>query len=453
MRTSLFEIFKVGIGPSSSHTTGPMRAAHHFVEMLADQGLLHRVARLETHLYGSLGLTGVGHGTGRAVVLGLSGHAPEKVDPDAVEPLMAEIAAQKTLSLRGSHPVPFEHDRHIHYHKRERMPLHPNGMRLDALDATGAPILSQGYYSVGGGAIVREGEDRSASSFPSVPYPFQNAAALVEIANRNQLQIWEVGLENEKALHSLDEIHAWLRRIWQVMQDCVRRGLRTEGELPGGLHVMRRAPNMERHVERGPYLDTLEALDWVNACALAVSEQNAAGAQVVTAPTNGAAGVIPAVAHYYMRYVPGADEAGLFRFFLTAAVIGTIYKENASISGAEVGCQGEVGVACSMAAAGLTAAQGGDNHHVEKAAEIGMEHNLGLTCDPVGGLVQIPCIERNAMGAVKALNACRIALQESGKHRVSLDQVIETMLETGRDMQRRYKETSLGGLAVHVKQC
>ena len=333
------------------------------------------------------------------------------------------------------------------------MPGHPNGMRFEALDDKGEPIFTQGYYSVGGGAIVREGEEHASLPAPAVPYPFTNATELVAIADANNLRIWEVGLENEKALHPLDEIHAWARRIWDVMQDCVRRGLRTEGVLPGGLGLKRRAAHLDRILERGLDSDPLAPLDWIDACALAVSEQNAAGAQVVTAPTNGAAGFIPAIAHYYTRCVPTADENGLFRFFLTAAVIGTLYKENASISGAEVGCQGEVGVACSMAAAGLAAAMGGDNRHVEKAAEIGMEHNLGLTCDPVGGLVQIPCIERNTMGAVKALNACRMAMRESGDHRVSLDQVIRTMLQTGRDMQSRYKETALGGLAVNVRQC
>jgi L-serine dehydratase len=448
VKSSLFEVFKVGVGPSSSHTTGPMRAALDFARMLEGKTVDH----VEVHLYGSLGLTGEAHGTGRAVLVGLAGHAPDLLDPDEVEPLLARIDRDHALDLNGGRPIQCDPSRHLHWHRRERMPAHPNGLRFVAIDGEGGTVLSQGYYSVGGGTIVRE-EDMGKSP-PSIdlPCPFRTAAELIAVARERGLQIWEVGLENELRFHALHEVHAWLRRIWEVMRDSVRRGLGTDGTLPGGLGLRRRAAALARRLEDDGG-DPMAPMDWLDAWAMAASEQNAAGGQVVTAPTNGAAGVLPAVLHYYHRFVAGAGEAGLFRFLLTAAVLGTLFRDNASISGADVGCQGEVGVACSMAAGGLTAALGGDNWQVEKAAEIGMEHNLGLTCDPVAGLVQIPCIERNAMGAVKALNASRIALRESGEHRVSLDQVIRTMLQTGHDMKARYKETSQGGLAVNVRQC
>jgi L-serine dehydratase len=453
VKTSIFEIFKIGIGPSSSHTVGPMRAAADFVGSLGSRGLLLSVRRMQIDLYGSLALTGKGHGTDRAILLGLCGEVPERVDPLAIEPRLVAFRASGSLLLRGVHTISFDESRDLIFLKDQTLPGHSNAMRFRALDGGGTEVAQQVYYSTGGGFIVREGEDASAKSAAPVPYPFGSADELLCIGEERGMEIWKIALENEKSWHSEAEVREHVRAIWEVMQQCVRRGLVTEGILPGGLNVRRRAPNLAKKLATGGSCDPLAPMDWVNVFAMAVNEENAAGGCVVTAPTNGAAGIVPAVTHYYMRFVPDAGDDGLFRYFLTASAIGILYKENASISGAEVGCQGEVGVACSMAAGGLVAALRGSNRQVEYAAEMGMEHNLGMTCDPIGGLVQIPCIERNAMGAVKAINACRIAMRESGEHKVSLDQVIKTMYETGRDMQTRYKETSLGGLALNVIEC
>ena len=453
MKTSLFEIFKIGIGPSSSHTVGPMRAAAAFSESLRATGLLEKTARVEANLYGSLALTGHGHGTDRAVLLGLSGELPDQIAPETIEPKLAAIRAAKSLQLSGTHGIAFDEARDLLFHKDKTLAFHSNGMRFRAMDEHDHVLSEQVFYSIGGGFIHREGESSGGATKPAVPFPFSSAAELLKSGAERGLAVWEIALENEKTWHSEKEIRDYVARIWSVMQGCIRRGLETEGILPGGLNVRRRAPRLAKKLGESGSNDPLAPMDWVNVFAMAVNEENAAGGRVVTAPTNGAAGIIPAVAQYYKQFVPGSDDAGLLRYFLTASVIGVLYKENASISGAEVGCQGEVGVACSMAAGGLVAAVGGSNGQVEYAAEIGMEHNLGMTCDPIGGLVQIPCIERNAMGSVKAINACRIALREGSEHKVSLDQVIQTMYQTGMDMQSRYKETSLGGLALNVIEC
>ena len=453
VRTSLFEIFKIGIGPSSSHTVGPMRAAAAFARGLGQAGLLAETARVEAHLYGSLALTGHGHGTDRAILLGLSGELPDEIVPETIEAKLAAIRSTGKLPLAAAHPIACDEKRDILFHKDQTLPFHSNGMRFLASDAAGHALSGHTYFSIGGGFIVREGESPQADSKAAVRFPFSSARDLLEIGERHHLAFWQIGFENEKAWHSEAEIRDYVRRIWKTMQGSIERGLMTEGILPGGLGVRRRAPRLAKKLGEDGSGDPLAPLDWVNVYAMAVNEENAAGGRIVTAPTNGAAGIIPAVAQYYTRFVPGADDAGLLRYFLTASVIGVLYKENASISGAEVGCQGEVGVACSMAAGGLVAAQQGANGQIEYAAEIGMEHNLGMTCDPIGGLVQIPCIERNAIGAVKAINASRIALREGSEHKVSLDQVIKTMYETGLDMQSRYKETSLGGLALNVIEC
>jgi L-serine dehydratase len=455
MRTSIFDLFKIGVGPSSSHTVGPMRAARAFTVALRDQDVLPRTGRVCAELYGSLALTGRGHATDRAVLLGLSGETPDQVDPAAIETIVGTIRAKQSLNLLRVHPVPFFEERDLLWHGGKTLPGHPNGMRFTAFDGGGgALLLAQVYYSVGGGFVVREGEAKAADSARRpVPYPFASAAELLERGREHGMPVWAIMLENEKAWRPEAEVRRHVAEVWRAMRDCTRRGLTTEGVLPGGLKVRRRAPRLYRALEQSGAGDPLAVMDWVNVFAMAVNEENAAGGRVVTAPTNGAAGIVPAVAHYYQRFVAGASDEGIVRYFLTAAAIGVLYKENASISGAEVGCQGEVGVACSMAAAGLAAALGGDNEAVEHAAEIGMEHNLGMTCDPIGGLVQIPCIERNAIGAVKAINACRMALHESGGHKVTLDQVIQTMYQTGLDMQSRYKETSQAGLAVNVVEC
>jgi L-serine dehydratase len=457
VKASLFEIFRIGIGPSSSHTVGPMRAAGAFVTTLKNKNLLARVQRIQADLCGSLALTGRGHGTDRAVLLGLTGELPDEVEPDKIESLINEIRSARFLLLGGVRRIPFHESSDLLFHKDVALPTHPNGMIFQAYDEAANEIAKQVYYSTGGGFIKSEEEIQDTgddSVATKVPYPFKNAADLLRIGEEKKLPIWRIVLENENRQHGESQIRAFIERIWETMHACMLRGVRTEGILPGGLNVRRRAPRFARRLEETGERDPLHALDWVNVFAIAVNEENAAGGRVVTAPTNGAAGVIPAVAEYYRRFVDGASEEGLFRFFLTAGAIGILYKENASISGAEVGCQGEVGVACSMAAGGLVAALNGTNQEVEYAAEIGMEHNLGMTCDPIGGLVQIPCIERNAMGAVKAINACRIAFREGGEHKVSLDQVIKTMYETGRDMQSRYKETSLAGLAtLNIIEC
>src|SRR5262249_1590046 len=406
VKTSVFEIFKIGIGPSSSHTMGPMRAAADFAKERESRGEMPRVAHVLAELYGSLALTGHGHGTDRAILLGLSGELPDLIEPETIEPKLAEIRSSKKLKLDGIKEIDVDEARDLLWHKNKTLAAHSNGMRFTASDESGATIATQIYYSIGGGFILREGERAAEKDVKPAPYVFSSADELLKIGDERGLAIWQIALENEKNWHTEAEIHSHVARVWSVMQECVKRGLSTEGILPGGLNVRRRAPRLAKKLGAESKSDPLAPMDWVNTFAMAVNEENAAGGRVVTAPTNGAAGIIPAVAHYYMRFVPEANDEGLFRYFLTASVIGALYKENASISGAEVGCQGEVGVACSMAAGGLVAAMGGGNHQVEYAAEIGMEHNLGMTCDPIGGLVQIPCIERNAIGAVKAINAC-----------------------------------------------
>jgi len=455
MKTSVFEIFKIGIGPSSSHTVGPMRAACDFVSRLANSGRLEEVARLATELYGSLALTGRGHATDRAILLGLMGESPDEVDPDKIEELVAGVRTTGVLRLLQRHPVKFDEPNDVAFRTTETLSAHSNGMRFTAYAEDGSAVDTQIYYSVGGGFIVKEGEQADASEVPraAVPYPFSSAAELLHFGNQTGMSIWEISLANEQAWRLEPEIREGLARIHSTMEACIDRGLRTEGILPGGLKVRRRAPRLFQKLSQQTTADPLAPIDWVNTFAMAVNEENAAGGRVVTAPTNGAAGIIPAVGRYYHQFVSGASTEGMFRYLLTAGAIGILYKENASISGAEVGCQGEVGVACSMAAGGLVAALEGTNAQIEYAAEIGMEHNLGMTCDPIGGLVQIPCIERNAMGAVKAINAARISMSETGEHKVSLDQVIETMYRTGQDMQTRYKETSLGGLALNIIEC
>jgi L-serine dehydratase len=454
VKTSLFEIFKIGIGPSSSHTVGPMLAAGEFVSDLGRKGLVLDTKRVDVELYGSLALTGHGHATDRAVILGLTGEHPEFVDLGTIESRLAAVREARTLPLSGTHPIEFIEPRDLLFHKDQTLARHSNGMRFRAYDDSAQVIAEQVFYSIGGGFIVREGSESIPASILALPHPFDSAAELLQRAEESGIAIWRVMLENEQTWHSEKEVRCYVAKVWNVMHECVLRGLKTEGILPGGLNVRRRARKLAKRLEQEGTRDPLNAMDWVNAFAMAVNEENAAGGRVVTAPTNGAAGVIPAVAHYYEKFIENASKEGLFRFFLTAAAIGILYKENASISGAEVGCQGEVGVACSMAAGGLVAALGGTDQQVEYAAEIGMEHNLGMTCDPIRGLVQIPCIERNAMGAVKAINACRIAMREDGEHKISLDQVIKTMYETGKDMQTRYKETALGGLAtLNIIEC
>jgi len=457
--SSVFDLFKIGVGPSSSHTMGPMTAACDFVEMLGQKGLLESTSRVEADLYGSLALTGKGHATDRAVLLGLSGERPHSLCPDEADLTVARIRETNRLVLGGRHEVEFVEDRDMRFRQRERLPHHSNGMRFTASGADGGELASKVYYSTGGGAIVDE-EAVARNAPPEVawdiPYNYHSADELLAIAEREGLTIAEIARANERAGFSDEEINRRLDAIVDAMQGCIDRGTQIDGILPGGLKVKRRAPGLHRllleRAERA-LSDPLTVLDWVNLWALAVNEENAAGGRVVTAPTNGAAGIVPAVLRYYQRFTPRASDEGVQVFLLTAAAVGSLFKENASISGAEVGCQGEVGVACSMAAAGLTAALGGTPRQIENAAEIGMEHNLGLTCDPVGGLVQVPCIERNAVGAIKALEASRLALVGDGTHRVSLDQVIETMRKTGLDMNERYKETAQGGLAVNVVEC
>ena len=451
MRTSLFDLFKIGIGPSSSHTVGPMRAAYRFVERLSRYELLAKVAELRVELFGSLALTGVGHGTDRGVLLGLMGKRPDEIDPAEVQALVEGVRKSRLLPLFGRNPVPFEADDLV-FDKETLLPGHSNGMRFTAFDSGRKALATRVYYSVGGGFITEEGEEVFDTTTKPVLYPYQSAAELLRLGAEKSLPIHLIVLTNEMAWRPLESIRDGIRRIWSAMQDCTARGLQTRGELPGGLAVQRRAALLAQKLTSVDSNDPLAGMDWLNVWAIAVNEENAAGGRVVTAPTNGAAGIIPAVAHYYMRFLHGNQE-GIYRYFLGAAAIGALYKENASISGAEVGCQGEVGVACSMAAGGLVSALDGSNEQIEHAAEIAMEHNLGMTCDPVGGLVQIPCIERNAFGAVKAVNAARMAMKETGTHKVSLDQVIRTMYQTGLDMQTRYKETALGGLALNVIEC
>lgn len=462
MAVSVFDLFKIGIGPSSSHTVGPMRAARMFVLRLAHDGLLDRVARVRAELYGSLGATGRGHGSDKAVLLGLMGEEPDKVEVDAIDAQLAAIRRDRRLRLAGERAIGFdERGGDLAFYTRP-LPFHANGLRFIAFDTTGAELMARSYYSVGGGFVVSEEVAADGSSHKRIapdatvlPHAFRSGAELLALTRTTGLDIAGLMRANERHWRSDAEIDAGLRAIWQAMQACVERGLRSEGELPGPFKVRRRAPALYRRlsVPGAGVNDPLALIDWVNLFALAVNEENAAGGRVVTAPTNGAAGIVPAVLHYYARFVPGASEQRIFDFLLTAAAIGILYKENASISGAEVGCQGEVGVACSMAAAALAAVLGGTPEQVENAAEIGMEHHLGLTCDPVGGLVQIPCIERNAVASVKAINAARLALAGDGSHVVSLDNVIKTMRETGADMKTKYKETARGGLAVNIVEC
>ncbi len=459
MAVSVFDMFKVGIGPSSSHTVGPMRAGERFLKSLNDQGLMTKVTSVTVELYGSLALTGVGHGTDKAVMLGLSGEKPDLIDPETIDAKLEAIRTEEALALGGAKRIGFDPKKHIVFLRRKLLPLHSNGMRFIAFDENYSELFSRIYYSIGGGFVVDEetaAKDTLEKDPIQVHYPFESAAQLLEICRKEKLSIAQVMMANELSLRSEDEVLKGIDFIWQTMKDCIDRGCRSPGILPGKLKVKRRAPDLYNDLTKNPakgLKDPLSILDWVNLYALAVNEENAAGSRVVTAPTNGAAGIIPAVLKYYEEFCPNADRAGVHRFLLTAAAIGVLYAKNASISGAEVGCQGEVGVACSMAAGGLTAAVGGTNAQIEEAAEIGMEHNLGLTCDPIGGLVQIPCIERNAMGAVKAINANRIAMKREGEHHVSLDSVIATMRATGADMKTKYKETSRGGLAVNVIEC
>jgi L-serine dehydratase len=457
MTVSVFDLFKIGIGPSSSHTVGPMRAAFMFATSLEACGLQGSVAAVRAELFGSLGATGHGHGSVKAVVLGLSGEEPETVDPAAAEAIVDDVRTSGTLRLLGRVPIPFCVDDDVILHRRKRLEFHSNGMRFAAVDAVGAELSARTYYSVGGGFVLGEdeaGRPAIVADQTPVPYPFCSGAELLAITHGTGQPISGVMLANELVRRDKADVESGLLRIWAVMQECVLSGCSADGVLPGGLKVRRRAKALQQKLEQsGDPADPLYAMDWVTLYALAVNEQNAAGGRVVTAPTNGAAGIIPAVLHYYTRFVPGADDAGVIRFLLVAGAVGSLFKENASISGAEVGCQGEVGSACSMAAAGLAEVIGGTPEQVENAAEIGVEHNLGLTCDPVGGLVQIPCIERNAIGAVKAITAARMAVRGDGQHKVSLDKAIKTMRETGADMKIKYKETARGGLAVNVIEC
>ncbi|MDN3921602.1 L-serine ammonia-lyase [Roseateles violae] len=462
MAVSVFDLFKIGIGPSSSHTVGPMRAARLFGLRIKHDGLLERTARVQVVLYGSLGATGKGHGSDKAVLLGLAGHEPDSVDIEAIPALLEQIRAGD-LRLIGEHGVRFDESKDLVFKRRESLPFHANGMRCLAFDASGSEIANRVYYSVGGGFVVSDevaadGTKQKviAPDATVLPYPFKTGDELLALTQQHGISIAEVMRRNERHWRSDEATRTGLLKIWQVMQDCVSRGCRTEGILPGGFKVKRRAAQLYRDLTANPEAalrDPLQVMDWVNLYALAVNEENAAGGRVVTAPTNGAAGIVPAVLHYYTRFVHHANEDGVIDFLLTAAAIGILYKENASISGAEVGCQGEVGVACSMAAGALCQVMGGTPEQVENAAEIGMEHHLGLTCDPVGGLVQIPCIERNAIASVKAINAARMALRGDGTHFVSLDKVIKTMRDTGADMMSKYKETARGGLAVNIVEC
>lgn len=467
MALSVLDLFSVGIGPSSSHTVGPMRAARLFTERLAGDGLLDSVSRVRAELFGSLGATGHGHGSDKAVILGLQGEDPETVDTDTADARVQASTERGQLCLAGVRPIPFDRAEDVVMHRRRSLPAHPNGMRFFAYGPDGELVRERTFYSVGGGFVVDgdvSGADRIVQDTTEVPFPFTTGRQLLEHCRREGTSIAGIMLANELSWRSEEQLRSSLLHIWAVMQECVENGCtRTEARLPGGLKVRRRAPALRTRLREAeaaaaadpvrPASDPLQAMEWINLYALAVNEENASGGRIVTAPTNGAAGIIPAVLHYYARFVAGADEDGVVEFLLTAAAVGILIKENASISGAEMGCQGEVGSACSMAAAGLCAVLGGTPEQVENAAEVGMEHNLGLTCDPVGGLVQIPCIERNAIASVKAINAARLALQGDGEHTVSLDQVIKTMRETGNDMKIKYKETSRGGLAVNVVEC
>ena len=457
MTASVFDLFKIGIGPSSSHTVGPMIAGRRFVESLVAAGLLENTVRVRAEMYGSLGATGRGHGSTKAILLGLEGETPAGIEVESIPSRLATINDGKRLMLLGRHKVAYEPQQDLIMHKRKSLPFHPNGMIFRAYDSDGGEHFAASYYSVGGGFVV---DDKAAAADnpliaadkEPIPHPFSSAVELLARCEEQGKNISELMMENETARMSATAVRQKILEIWQVMRECVARGCRTEGVLPGGLEVRRRAAALHRRLteQDEESADPLRALDWVNVYAIAVNEENAGGGRVVTAPTNGAAGILPAVLHYYFYHTKDSTEDGVVRFLLTAAAVGSLYKENASISGAEVGCQGEVGSACSMAAAGLAEVSGATPQQVENAAEIAMEHNLGLTCDPIGGLVQIPCIERNAIGANKAINAVRLSLAGDGSHFVSLDKVIKTMRETGRDMKDKYKETARGGLAVNV---
>ena len=459
MAVSVFDLFKVGIGPSSSHTVGPMRAAYLFCQQLEHRQLIGNTHLIKTDLFGSLGHTGKGHGTDKAVILGLSGFQPDKIDPDLIQGILDKVDQTKTIDLDNINAIDFDYKKHLKFHKRKVLPLHSNGMRFVAYDKNDNELLSKDFYSVGGGFIISHNklaQKEIIEDATQLPYMFNSGNELLALCKDHQLSIAQIMYENEKTWLTKAKINKKLDHLWTVFKACVDRGLKSPGVLPGGLKVKRRAPELFNSLRDKPQAalrDPLTILDWVNLYALAVSEENAAGSRVVTAPTNGAAGIIPAVLHYYYHFCPDANIQGIRDFILTAGAVGMLYKKNASISGAEVGCQGEVGVACSMAAAGLAAACHESPEHIENAAEIAMEHNLDLTCDPIGGLVQIPCIERNAMGAVKAINAFRMASRGDGSHWVSLDKVIKTMKITGEDMQTKYKETSRGGLAVNIIEC
>lgn len=460
MAISTFNLFSIGIGPSSSHTVGPMRASRLFMEELTKAVHLQSVTRILVDLYGSLALTGKGHATDLAVILGLTGETPEGVDPNQVQSLVSSIREKEQLKLLGGRTVSFHEAQDLLFHKDKQLPFHPNAMRFTAFDIEGKELFTKVYYSVGGGFVVDHEsaarDNKVVHNEHKLPYPFKTAQELLNLCAQHKMSIPQLMMENEKSFRSEEEVKSGLLNIWHVMQKCIARGIEQEGVLPGGLNVKRRAHVLFKHLQQPEaqlHKNPTEVMEWVSLWALAVNEENAAGGRVVTAPTNGAAGVIPAVMTYYSRFIEGADDAGILRFMLTAGALGILYKEGASISAAEMGCMGEVGVACSMAAGGLTAALGGSDTQIENAAEIGMEHNLGLTCDPIMGLVQIPCIERNTMGAIKAINASMLALRGDGNHRVSLDQVIATMRATGNDMKSIYKETSLGGLAVNVPEC
>lgn len=460
MQLSLFDMFKVGIGPSSSHTMGPMLAAHHFLNILEQEGLFAKVGHIQVELYGSLALTGIGHCTDKAIMLGLEGELPETINPDIIDSRTNAIRQEKILYLAKKKKIPFHWQEDLIFLRRKVLALHANGMIFKSFDVNKNLLNSGTYFSIGGGHIRTEAEmnqPKEQKSLVKLPYEFNSGQELLELGKKHKLHIHQMMLANEQVWRTEKEIFAKIDFLWQMMSECIQRGCQKDGTLPGRLQVQRRASKLFRDLEKktktSTFQDPLSVLDWVTLYALAVNEENASGSKIVTAPTNGAAGIIPAVVQYYQRFRPEADQEGIRRFFLSSGAIGILYAKNASISGAEVGCQGEVGVACSMAAAGLAAALNGTNEQVEQAAEIGMEHNLGLTCDPIGGLVQIPCIERNAMGAVKAINASRIALSGDGSHYVSLDAVMNTMMQTGADMKTKYKETSRGGLAVNIPEC
>lgn len=457
MAISVFDMFSIGIGPSSSHTVGPMRAAHRFIEFLTRKELLDSTHRVVGELYGSLGATGKGHGSDKAVMLGLEGYLPEEIDPDIIPERLEVIRGDHKILLNGDRSIGFDEETDLIMHRKKSLPKHANGMIFWAYDKDGEQIAKRVFYSVGGGFVVNDDVDADSpviEDSTKVKYPFNSADELLEMCRDNDINISTLMMENEKSWHSEEEVRSKLLEIWHAMEACIKRGCNREGILPGGLKVKRRAAGVYRKLKsESNKTDSLSTMDWVDLYALAVNEENAAGGRVVTAPTNGAAGIIPAVLYYFIRFHDNVDEDAIIRFLLTAGAIGVLYKMNASISGAEVGCQGEVGSACSMAAGALTEALGGTPLQVENAAEIGMEHNLGLTCDPVGGLVQVPCIERNAMGAIKAINASRLAMRGDGEHKVSLDKVIKTMMATGKDMRDKYKETARGGLAVHIIEC